>query len=194
MTTSYRSGVPAKIVFLLEERSAKLLLDSLLPRILPGTDFQCVSHQGYGALQAGISQKLRYWKHARFVILHDQDNKNCEKLKSDLLKMCEHNNRPDTVVCIACRELEAWYWGDLDAVARVYPEFDPAKIRNKAKFRASDDIFKPSMALKKNLPGFGKVETAGEIGQYMDLENNKSPSFQYFVAAVKKLARVETHS
>ena len=194
MIISHRSGVSTKIVFLLEEKSAQLLLESLLPRILPETDFKCVPHKGYNALQASIPQKLRYWKDVRFVILHDQDNKDCEKLKSDLSQICEENNRADTVVCIACQELEAWYWGDLDAVARVYPKFNPERVRNKAPFRKPDKIVKPSKALKKTLPEFEKVTAAEEIGQYMDWENNKSPSFQYFVATVKKLAETETHS
>ena len=190
-----RSGAPTKIIFLLEEQSAQLLLNSILPRILPsGTPFKCISHQGHRALQAKIPVHLRKEKNAYYVILHDQDDKNCKKLKSDLLQICAQNNRADTVVCIACRELEAWYWGDLDAVAGVYPKFNPEKIRNKAKFRQPDNIVKPSKALEKTFPEFKKIKTAKEIGKHMDVCNNKSPSFQYFVAAVKKLARVETHS
>ena len=111
------------------------------------------------------------------------------RLKLLLLQICAKKHRPDTIVCIACRELEAWYWGDLDAVAGVYPKFNPAKVRNRKPFRKPDEIVKPSEALKRVLPEFEKITAAEEIGQYMDLENNKSPSFQYFVAAVRKVAR-----
>ena len=188
MTTNRCHGIPTKIVFLLEEESAQELLNSLLPRILERKiPFQCIPHQGCGDLHTSIPQKLT-WKNVRFVILRDQDKKDCAELKSDLLQMCAEK-RPDTIVCIACKELEAWYWGDLDAVAGVYPKFKPAKVRNRRQFRKPDEIVKPSEALKRVLPEFEKLETAEEIGQYMDLENNKSPSFQYFVAAVRKVAR-----
>ena len=189
MATSHSSDVSTKIVFLLEEKSAQLLLDSLLPRILPDRiEFQCLSHKGFQTLQKSIPKKLSEWKNVRFVILHDQDDKNCEKLKSKLLQMCRKNNRPDTVVCIVCQELEAWYCGDLNAVAGVYPRFKPQKIENSARFRNPDNIVKPSKVLKEIVPEFLKGGTAETIGEYMDLNNNKSKSFQHFVKKMREMA------
>lgn len=57
----------------------KYFLEGLLPRILPeGVDFQLIPHQGKRDLQKTIPKKLRGWNEpgdVRFVILHDQDNK-----------------------------------------------------------------------------------------------------------------------
>ena len=181
---------PDKDYFLLEEKSAQELLNSLLPRILERKiPFQCIPHKGWGDLHANIPKKLDKWHNVRFVILHDQDKKDCARLKSRLLQMCAKKRRTDTIVCIACQELEAWYWGDLEAVAKAYPEFDPGKVENKERFRHPDKIVKPSKALHENLPEFEKFTAAQDIGPHMKLENNKSPSFQYFVAAVRKVAR-----
>ena len=190
MTTNRCHGIPTKIVFLLEEKSAQELLNSLLPRILERKiPFQCIPHKGWGDPHANIPKKLDKWHNVRFVILHDQDKKDCARLKSRLLQMCAKKRRTDTIVCIACQELEAWYWGDLEAVAKAYPEFDPGKVENKERFRHPDKIVKPSKALHENLPEFEKFTAAQDIGPHMKLENNKSPSFQYFVAAVRKVAR-----
>ena len=47
-----------KIVFLLEEKSTKELLDNLLPRILPeGTDFQTIPHEGKADLRKSLQNK-----------------------------------------------------------------------------------------------------------------------------------------
>ena len=48
------------IVFLLEEKSMKALLDIVLPRILPpDVDFYTVPHEGKSDLQKSIPQKLK---------------------------------------------------------------------------------------------------------------------------------------
>ena len=79
-----------KLVFLLEEPSTKYLLDELLPRILPeGVLFQTIPHNGKHALEKSIPRKLRGWNEpgdVRFVILQDQDTKNCYELKKALLE------------------------------------------------------------------------------------------------------------
>ena len=81
-----------KLVFLLEEPSMKYLLDELLPRILPeNVEFQTIPHKGKQALERSIPRKLRGWTEpgdVRFVILHDQDTKDCVKLKQDLMALC----------------------------------------------------------------------------------------------------------
>lgn len=44
----------SRIVFLLEERSMKTLLDGLLPRFLPGISFLCIPHEGKQDLEKSI--------------------------------------------------------------------------------------------------------------------------------------------
>ena len=69
-----------KLVFLLEERSMKVLLDIILPKILPeGVSFQTIPHEGKSELEKSIPIKLRAWNepNVAFVIVHDQDSNNC---------------------------------------------------------------------------------------------------------------------
>ncbi|GMU62432.1 MAG: hypothetical protein AMXMBFR34_41950 [Myxococcaceae bacterium] len=58
-----------RVVFLLEEKSMKVLLDGLLPRIVPSLDFLCVPHEGKQDLEKSIPRKLRAWREpgVRFV-------------------------------------------------------------------------------------------------------------------------------
>ena len=97
----------------------KYLLDELLPRILPpDVTFQTIPHHGKRDLERSIPRKLRGWKEPgdiRFVILHDQDTKDCVSLKQELLQLCAVTDRP-CLVRIACQEMEAWYFGDIDAL------------------------------------------------------------------------------
>lgn len=76
----------------------KYLLDELLPRILPpDVEFQTIPHQGKRDLERSIPGKLRGWKEPgdiRFVILHDQDTKDCITLKQELLQLCATTERP----------------------------------------------------------------------------------------------------
>ena len=190
MKSNRFSGVPSEIVFLLEEKSARSLLNSLLPRILPGIRCICIPHQGMGELQQKIPEKLREWRTpgARFVVLHDQDDGDCKLLKSKLLGLCAKGGRSDAIVCITCRELEAWYWGDLEAVAKIYPRFKPQNIKNREKLRHTDAIMEPAEALEKRIPGFHKGNTAKRIGPHMNLDNNNSPSFQHFIKKVRIVA------
>ena len=52
------------IVFLLEEKSMKALLDIVLPKILPPyVDFYTVPHEGKSDLQKSIPQGMEYTGH-----------------------------------------------------------------------------------------------------------------------------------
>ena len=48
-----------RIIFLLEEYSMKVLLDGLLPRLVPGLQFLCVPHEGKQDLEKSVPRKLR---------------------------------------------------------------------------------------------------------------------------------------
>ena len=74
------------LVFLLEERSMKELLEVLLPRIIPETvTFKCIHHEGKQDLEKSIPRKLKAWKTAgRFVIIRDQDSGDCVEIKNNL--------------------------------------------------------------------------------------------------------------
>ena len=54
--------------------------------------------------------------------------------------MCQQANRPDTLIRIACHELEAWYLGDLAAVEQGLELKKLGKLQNQRKYRNPDNI------------------------------------------------------
>ena len=107
------------LVFLVEERSMKELLNGILPKILPkAISFQIIPHNGKSDLQRSIFKKMAGWNvpDTKFVILHDQDSADCKELKQKLRRIVEQTGK-EAVIRIVCRELESWYFGDLRAVS-----------------------------------------------------------------------------
>ena len=186
--------IAMKLVFLLEEPSMKYLLDILLPRILPSdVVFQTVPHSGKRDLERSIPRKLRGWNEPgdiRFVILHDQDTKNCVTLKNQLLQLCKDTNR-QVLVRIACQEMEAWYFGDLNALAEAYKKPKLLKFANMKKYRVPDEIPTPREDLRKIIPEHQQIQGAKIVAPFMDIERNKSDSFQQFVKGVKRFSDID---
>ncbi len=73
----------SRVVFLLEEYSMKVLLEGLLPRLVPDLPFICVSHEGKQDLARSIPRKLRAWREpgVRFCVIRDNDGADCRALK-----------------------------------------------------------------------------------------------------------------
>lgn len=180
-----------KLIFLLEEPSTKHLLDILLPKILPeGVEFQTIPHNGKRDLERSIPRKLRGWNEPgdiRFVILHDQDTQNCVQLKQSLLKLCEGSQRP-VLVRIACQEMEAWYFGDMNAVALAYDKPRLRQISGQRRYRVPDQIPSPKEDLRKLVPEHQQIAGAKRVAPHMNIENNTSESFRQFVSGVRRLA------
>lgn len=180
------------LVFLLEEPSAKSVLDGLLLRMLPkgkGISFETIAHRGKSDLCKSIPHKLQAWQtpNTRFIVLHDQDNHDCRLLKQDLSKLCQQAGRDDVLIRIVCRELEAWYFGDLSALEQVFQVKKLQALARKQKYRIPDNIDKPANELEKLIKGFQKGLAARNMPQYMDIEHNNSVSFQQFVQGVQQL-------
>jgi uncharacterized protein YktA (UPF0223 family) len=183
-----------EIVFLLEEPSAKEVLQNILPQILPKDDisYLCISHQGKHDLEKSIPRKLRAWNKSdvQFVIVHDKDSADCRKLKQRLLDSVKNNNRPDTLVRIVCSELESWFLGDLDAVEKAF-SIDLSKKKNKALYRDPDAIGNAKEELKKLVRTYQEIAGSQSISKYMNISQNKSHSFQIFVSGVRRICGVE---
>jgi hypothetical protein len=179
-----------RIVFLLEEYSMKVLLDGLLPRLLPSVAFLCVPHEGKQDLEKSVSRKLKAWREpgVRFVVVRDNDGGDCRALKARLVAMCREAERGDTLVRIACQELEAWYLGDPEALARAFEDPALARIAQKARFRDPDGVMQPAQALQELAPSFQKVSGARAIAPLLDETRNTSASFRAFVAGVRRVA------
>lgn len=178
----------SKLVFLLEEKSMAVLLEELLPRLLPSLSFLCVPHEGKQDLEKSIPRKLKAWRepNVRFVVVRDNDGADCRLVKERLVAVCRSAGRDDVLVRVICQELEAWYLGDLQALATAFNDDTLPALANKERFRAPDTVVSPSRALQEEVPAFQKVSGARLMGQHMTL-NNRSPSFQVFVAGVRGL-------
>jgi hypothetical protein len=178
-----------KIVFLVEERSMKVLLGEMLPRLYPNLNFLCVEHEGKQDLDKSVPRKLAAWREPNvgFVVVRDQDRSDCREIKAALAESCRRAGRPDTLVRIACHELEAWYFGAPDALAKA---FDAPQLRDtarKAKFRDPDAIVNPSRELEKVVPSFQKVSGARTMGRHLERTGNRSRSFQFLIEGLDRL-------
>lgn len=177
-----------KLVFLLEEKSMKFFLDGILPKILPeNVAFITIPHEGKSDLQRSIPKKLRGWNEpdVKFVIVQDQDANDCMVLKQKLLEICGEDTH-EKMIRIACHELEAWYFGDLEAVSRAYNK-DLSAIGRRTMYRIPDDIINPKDELKRFLPEHQQISGAKRIAEYINVNNNSSTSFNVFVNGVRRL-------
>ena len=92
---------------------------------------------------------------------------------------------------IAIEELEAWFFGDWEAVRSAYPKV-PASQLQKAGFRDPDAIKGGTWeAMERVMQGAGyfggglrKIELARSVAAHMVAERNRSASFRAFVEAV----------
>ncbi len=180
----------SQIVFFLEEPSAEQMLKGVLPKILPQTIIpRFVVFEGKQDLEKHLPMRLRAWQNpdALFVVMRDQDSGDCTAIKRGLVKKCTDSGKPDTLVRIACRELESFYLGDLKSVSQAIGPTNIEKHQNKAKFRNPDTLASPSQELKKLAPSYQKVSGSRVIGPMLDLDNNKSTSFNALINGVRRL-------
>lgn len=174
-------------------------LEILLPKVLPssyklGENCFLRPHNGKSDLKHSIPKKVkvfsRYYEPTKLVILHDQDSNDCKTLKRDLMRLCKENGDCPVLIRIPCRELEAWYLGDMEAIEQAYPRFKAKQFRNKEKFR-NPDLCQASSELKKIIPTFQKGIAAKAIPKFMRIDENTSPSFKQFVNGLKNFLRDE---
>ncbi len=184
----------SKLVFLLEEKSMEIILENMLPRILPGVVCQFVSHEGKSDLDISIPRKLKAWKDpgVRFIVVRDNDGADCKMVKKRLLESCDSAGRADTLVRIVCQQLECWYIGDLLAIERAFNLPGLSAQGNKKKYRNPDSLNNGSEEFKKLTGSAGKHSAARKIALHIAPERNLSHSFQVFIAGVKRIAEQDT--
>lgn len=180
----------SRIVFLLEERSMKVLLEGLLPRLFPDLGFLCVPHEGKQDLEKSVPRKLRAWREpgVRFVVLRDNDGGDCHGMKANLAALCQEGGRDDVLVRIACQELEAWYLGDPVALAEAFGDDKLRRIGGKALYRHPDSVQRPSAELQRLVPMFQKVSGARRMASLLSRERNSSRSFQVLIECLERVA------
>lgn len=182
-----------RLIFLLEERSAALLLEALLPRLFPELTFRCLPHEGKSDLKKSLRAKLQNWQTPgdQFVVIQDQDSADCVTVKQYLSEICASAGRPDTLVRIACRELEAWYFGEPAAMARAFAAPRLAKLSQRKPYRVADAIVNPARELEKLHPSYQKLDGARLMGGQLSYAGNASSSFR---ALIEGVARISGHA
>jgi hypothetical protein len=182
-----------ELVFLLEEASAKAMLESLLPRILaPDIKPKLIAFEGKSDLEKQMVKRIKGYlnPNARFIVMRDQDSvPDCLILKNALLAKCmESGRQPIPLVRIACRELESFYLADLNAVETAMAIKGLAKQQNSKKFRSPDYLSSPSKELAtmtKQL--YQKVSDSRTIGLYLEIDNQRSVSFKNLIAGIRHI-------
>ncbi len=183
-----------ELVFLVEGEAEKCLLDELMPRLLPeDVGYRVIPFQGKQDLEKRMGLKIRAYQNesARFVVLRDQDSyTDCRALKKGLEARCQASGKAaQCLVRIACTELETFYLADLAAVGRALDMPNLSKHQESRKFRLPDTLGSPSRELRSLTKSrYEKRSGSRAIGQYLDLDNDRSPSFKHFVAGVRHLS------
>lgn len=182
-----------------EEPSAKKVFDHILPKILPDdVGFRVYPHQGKMDLDKALKSSVPTISRipgSRIIITRDQDNNDCKLVKKDIQEIIEHNCSCEFKIRIVCRELESWFLGDLKAIKAAYPRFNPGLYQSRADFRNIDNITSPSKYLLKIIPEFKKksslpkLEVADSIAPHLDLNMNRSSSFNHTLKALKSFAQ-----
>ena len=181
----------------------------VLPMILGRTKFKIRPFQSKDQLLKNLPSRLQgyaRWIPAnhKIVVLVDRDNEDCERLKAQLEQIALNaglatRSQPAggqfTVINrIVIEELEAWYFGDWQAVQNAYPRVSPA-IPRQQRYRNPDAIQGGTWEhFERILQRAGyyknrlrKIEAAQSIGPFLDPENNRSHSFQCFRDALREL-------
>lgn len=139
------------------------------------------------------------------VVVVDRDSDDCVALKERLEAMATEagfatRSRPKrrrfaVVNRLAIEELEAWFFGDWEAVRKAYPRVD-VNIPKKAGYRAPDAIKGGTWeAFERVLQragyfgsGLRKIEAARAVASHMDPGRNTSRSFQVLRDALAEMA------
>ena len=198
------------IKFFLEEFSAEEALKLLLPKILTDdVKYEFHTFEGRDEMLIELPMRLKgeRWipNDWRIIVLIDEDRKDCHELKTYLEKAAhdagfvtkssaDPNDDFQVVNRIAIEELEAWFFGDVDALHAAYPKISRS-LHTKAKYRnpdaitggtyeALEDLLKQKKYYKRE-ERIHKPDVAQNIAQHMEPSRNRSKSFQVFVEGLK---------
>ena len=196
------------IKIFLEEPSAEEALKHLIPKILEiDVSYEFHTFQGKDEMLIELPKRLKgeQWipKNWRIIVLIDEDRSDCHELKAYLEKVAHDadfvtkssaapNEDFQVVNRLAIEKLEAWFFGDVEALHTAYPRIS-RNLHNKAKYRnpdtirggtyeALEDLLINNNYYKKRIP---KTTVAQRIAQHMEPSRNRSKSFQVFVEGLK---------
>jgi hypothetical protein len=163
---------------------SKRALMNNLPRLL----------RGYGNAFAAYPADYS----ACLIIVCDLDNRIFSDFLGELLGILEKcNPQPNARFCLCIEEGEAWLLGHKEAVRTAYPSAKVAILESYSydsicgTWECLANVVYPGGAeelKKKGKPEVGRNKAiwAREIAPLIDIDENKSPSFQYFVQTVRE--------
>lgn len=200
------------IEILVEDSSGKKLLDHLVPEVLgsygdPHT-WRLHPYKGIGRIPQGLGTKSDPEKRMLLdqlpkllsgyhktpgidavVVVLDNDSRDCSGFLEELQEVAARCHMAEkTMFRLAIEEMEAWYFGDRDALLEAYPRAQKPVLEAYIQDsvcgtweRLADAIY-PGGAAAINkagwpVPGQIKHQWADRIGPFMDVERNISPSF-----------------
>lgn len=210
------------IEILVEDSSGEKLLEAVLPKLLGEQgdphSWRVHAYKGIGRIPKNLNmggdpakrilldqlpKLLRgYGKTPGIdavVVVLDSDRRNCVEFLGELKELAAGcNPAPHTLFRIAIEEMEAWYFGDQQALTAAYPK---AKSEVLKRYRQDSvcgtwellaDAIYPggSAAIKKAgwpLPGQVKHEWAEKIGPLLEPDRNVSPSFGKLCDGLRRL-------
>ena len=186
-------------------------LDTLLRRLLPeGPTFEIHAFQGKSDLLGKLEERLRAYRRWlpddwRLVVMVDRDNDDCRELKERMERLAAESglrtrsrvggDNWQLVNRVVIEELEAWYFGDWNAVRAVYPNVS-STVPHQARYRDPDAIaggtweaFERVLQRKGYFKtGLRKVEAARAIAAHLAADQNRSRSFVNFRDAIAEAA------
>jgi hypothetical protein len=154
------------------------------------------------AIQLRAYSKALLRKNSVVVIVVDLDYRHLEPFRKKLEDIFQ-TNAPNLEggVRLAIEEIEAWILGDLPAIRRAYPlvkeyilkSYEQESICGTWEVLADAVFHGGSEQLTEiGYPRIGgeKCRWAENIGQYMEMDNNRSPSFHAFRDLLRRWADV----
>jgi hypothetical protein len=136
------------------------------------------------------------------IVVCDLDAKSLKAFRGELFSVLDAcNPQPETRFCIAIEEGEAWLLGDIPAIKAAYPNAKDSILQQYANDAIcgtwellADAVYSGgAAALEKKgwkAVSYEKSCWAESIAPHMDIQRNKSPSFQYFVKKLRELAQL----
>lgn len=152
----------------------------------------------------GFDRSLAGLEQAAIIIVLDNDRRDPVVFREQLENVAaESVTCVDHVFCVAIKEMEAWLLGDESAIMKAYPLMKKKYLENYQQDGICDtwevlaNMIYPGglAALRKKTrnsyseTGAAKCEWADKIGAQLNLNSNRSPSFQFFLSSLK--ARIE---
>ena len=184
-----------QLVCFTEEPSAKIMLEIILPKLIPNIETRVINFEGKQDLEKNIGNKLRLWKmpDTVFLVTRDQDSGDCQVIKEGLLqKVISSGKENVSLIRIACHELESFYLGDLLAVETGMNIANLSKKQNKKKLRTPDTIVGAKEELQKIAKTYQPVSGSRNISEYLKLDgSNKSISFNFLISGIRKLCIIK---